>query len=79
LKVWWKLTGLGFIEAALIAVLFWPIQTHAVKYDTAEAARGHGWDIATQAVFGLGGPVLLIAAIFIPIWMAYRVLRTAGR
>ena len=39
--MWYKLIGLGVIEAALIAVLVWPIQTHAVRLDMPNTGPTH--------------------------------------
>ena len=76
--MWRKLAVLGLIEAALIvALLTMPISTHAVKYMTADAARGHGMEIAEQGAIAVGLLILLVATIGIPIWMTYLVLRSA--
>jgi hypothetical protein len=76
--MWWKLAGLGLIEAALLLLLTLPIQTHAVMYDTAELARGHETEIFGQTAIAIGGLVTMIIAIGTPIWLAYRVIRRAG-
>lgn len=73
--MWWKLTGLALIEAAAIALLFVPIKTHAVLYTTPEAARGQSGEIIMQAVIGIGGMMLLICALVLPLWLAYRIVR----
>jgi hypothetical protein len=82
--MWFKLIGLGVIEAAIIAVLFWPIKTHAVKLDMPAPGSGsaHTPDLAL-AITALGTVLvvnaLMIAALLAPIWMAYRVIRAARR
>ena len=73
--MWWKLVGLGLIETAVVLVLFVPIKTHAVRYDTAEAARGHIIEIFGQSAVAIGGLVLMVAALVIPIWLAFRIVR----
>jgi len=72
--MWPKLAGLAFIEAALVALLFVPIPTHAVRYDTAEATRGHETEIFWQAKMGLGLLAAIVAFFVIP-WLAYRIVR----
>lgn len=79
--MWVKLIGLGVIEAAIIAVLLWPIQTHAVKLDMPGpgAVPTSALHLPPHAVTLLAtGFVLEIAAILIPIWMVYLIIR-AGR
>ena len=73
--MWWKLTGLALIEAAAIAILFVPIKTHGVLYTTPEATRGHSLEIIIQAVVALGSVALLLCALVLPIWLAYRIIR----
>jgi hypothetical protein len=75
--MWWKLTGLGAIEAALIVVLFWPIKTHAVKIDIPDTGPTHTLQLTLGAVSlaaSVAAYAIAIAAILIPIWIAYRVI-----
>lgn len=80
--MWWKLTGLAFIEAALIAVFFWPVKTQVVKIDVPSAGPTRTLHFTLDA-FAVGvtfaGYALAIAVISIPIWMAYRVIQAARR
>jgi hypothetical protein len=75
--MWWKLTGLALIEAALIAVLLWPIKTHAVKLDMPAPGSAHNLPLVLD-VAALGAllaiPAITIVALCLPIWMAYRVI-----
>jgi hypothetical protein len=75
-QVWWKLAFLGLVEAALLALMFVPFKSHAILYNTPAAARGHGTDIAWQAAIALGGVAAVLTAFVIPIWLAYRVVRS---
>ena len=74
-RQWWKLAGLGLVEVALIALLFVPIQTHVVVYDAEQTVGGHGIAMLERAAITLGGFVVLIAAICIPIWLIYRLIQ----
>jgi hypothetical protein len=54
--------------------IFVPIPTHAVRYDTAEATRGHEMEIFWQALMGLGLLVAIVAFFVVP-GLAYRIVR----
>jgi hypothetical protein len=69
--LWWKLAGLGAIEAAVIVVLFLPLQTHAVRYDVPPPTSVVVWG----AVQLLALVVVLLVAVITPLWLAHRVIR----
>ncbi|MGH6846358.1 MAG: hypothetical protein ACREC0_02640 [Methylocella sp.] len=77
--MWWKLSGVGLLTAALIyAVFFMPITTTAVKLDmpsgTSAATAQHINAIALIA--GWTVVALFVVAVFaISIWLAWRILR----
>jgi hypothetical protein len=80
--MWWKLTGLGLIEAALIVVLFSPVKTHVVRLDMPPGADSHALETFSTYVMPMlaVGTFALVAAILaLPIWLAYRVMRAAAR
>ena len=78
--MWWKLSGVGLLTAAVIyAIFFMPITTTAIKLDmpsgTAAASAQHINEIALAA--GWAVAALAILAIFsIPIWIAWRIWRS---
>jgi hypothetical protein len=61
---------LGLIEATLIALLLWPLPTHAVLYDAAGGAPALGQDAMT-----IGAIALMASAVAIPVWIAYLVIQ----
>jgi hypothetical protein len=77
--MWWKLTGLGLLTAALIyAVFFMSITTTTIKLDmpsgTTAAAAQHIDDIALIVSWTVA--TLFVVAVFaIPIWIAVRIWR----
>ena len=73
--MWWKLAGLAFIEAVIVGLLFVPIPTHAVMYNTADAMRGHEHEIYMQAAVAIILPLALLFALIAPIWLAYRIVK----
>jgi hypothetical protein len=77
--MWWKLTGLALIEAALIALLFMPIQTHAVKLDMpanapVASAATYALD-AVAIIIPLLALLLFIAILGTPLWLAWRIVK----
>lgn len=75
--MWWKLTGLGLLELALIALLFvpTPFKMHATIYTTPEAAHAHIAEIIWQAALGIGLIVAVLIVLSAPLWLAYRVVK----
>jgi hypothetical protein len=75
--MWWKLTGLAIIEAAIITALLWPIPTHAMKIDILRpgAVSTPALHLPPDGVALLAtGFALEIAAMLIPMWMVYLVI-----
>jgi hypothetical protein len=72
--MWWKLAALALLEAALIGLLFVPVQTHTIKYLTPVATQGHAGEILWQTVTGLAAPLAVVAILATPIWLAYRLV-----
>jgi len=79
--MWWKLIGLGMIEAALIALLFLPIKTHAVVVEMPPpgAARHtvETLDAYVLPALAVGAYAVAVAILVLPIWMGYLVVRKA--
>jgi len=77
--MWWKLVGLGLLEAVLITLLVvpTPFKMQMTFYTTPEAAHAHAAEIYWQLALALGGLVLSILVLGTPIWLAYRVVKRA--
>lgn len=71
--MWWKLATLGVLEAVVIIVLLLPIKTHAVRYEMGTSVPPGV--ILWQTAIGVGGLALMLAALIVPLWLAYRVVR----
>jgi hypothetical protein len=77
--MWWKLSGVGVLTAALIyAVFFMPITTTAIKLDmppgTAAASAQHINGIALTAGWAIAA-LVVVAVFLIPIWIVRRIWR----
>lgn len=80
--MWWKLTGLGVVAAAIIAVLLMPIPGMEMtvtlpppgRVAPVEISPLDPWQIALMAAV----PILLIALVIV-VWLMVRIVRRGRR
>jgi len=72
--MWWKLSGLAFVEVVLVWFLTKPIPTHAVMYDPAKGPPDQ--TPLLPLLMQLAGYAAMLAVILIPLF-AYWIFRRA--